>query len=153
MRGSEEPRGRAKTDGFQVPESREAFFATSDTVTLHMRLYTSTQGSVTATDLGRMKSTALLVNTSRAKLIEPGALITALQTGRPGMASIDIYEDEPLCDTNHPLLNMANVFCTPHIGYVTIDEWELQFTDIFDQILAFVAGAPFNIINPEVTPH
>jgi D-3-phosphoglycerate dehydrogenase len=97
-----------------------------------------------------MKPTALLVNTSRAPVIEPGALVNALRAGRPGMAAVDVYEEEPLLDTNHPLLKMDNVVATPHLGYVTRDEYELQFTDIFDQITAYVAGAPINVINPEV---
>ena len=96
-----------------------------------------------------MKPTALIVNTSRAPLIEPGALVSALRAGRPGFAAVDVYEEEPLRDPHHPLLNMPNVVCTPHIGYVTRDEYELQFADIFDQILAYAAGAPTNVVNPE----
>ena len=148
--GSNESRTHARADGFHVPTSREEFFSTSDIVSLHLRLYPTTTGIVTAADLAQMKPTALLVNTSRAPLIEPGALVSALQAGRPGMAAIDVYEDEPLHDKDYPLLNMENVVCTPHIGYVTVDEWELQFTDIFDQILAFETGYPINIINPQV---
>jgi D-3-phosphoglycerate dehydrogenase len=105
---------------------------------------------VTAADLARMKPTALLVNTSRAPLIESGALIGALRAGRPGMAAVDVYEDEPLIDPQHPLLTMSNVVCTPHIGYVTRDEYELQFVDIFDQINAYAAGTPINVVNPDV---
>jgi D-3-phosphoglycerate dehydrogenase len=97
-----------------------------------------------------MKPSALLVNTSRAPLIEQGALITALRQGRPGMAAVDVFEEEPLLDTNHPLLHMDNVVCTPHIGYVSRDEYEIQFADIFDQIIAYGAGAPSNVVNPEV---
>jgi D-3-phosphoglycerate dehydrogenase len=95
-----------------------------------------------------MKQDALLVNTSRADLIEPGALVVALRSGRPGMAALDVFEDEPLRDASHPLLNMDNVLCTPHIGYVTEEEWELQFVDVFDQINAFAAGKPINVVNP-----
>jgi len=146
---SESSRERARADGVSVPDSREAFFATSDVVSLHMRLYDSTRGVVTAEDLGQMKPTALLVNTSRAPLIQPGALVDALNAGRPGMAAVDVFEEEPLRDTDHPLLNRDNVICTPHIGYVTADEYEVQFSDIFDQILAFDAGAPINVINPD----
>ena len=105
---------------------------------------------MTATDLARMKPTALLVNTSRARLIAPGALVGALRAGRPGMAAVDVYEDEPVVDTSHPLLTMDNVVCTPHLGYVTREEYELQFSDIFDQILAYAKGAPINVINPDV---
>ena len=115
-----------------------------------MRLVEATRGIVTAGDLARMKPTALLVNTSRAPLIEPGALVARLQAGRPGMAAVDVYEEEPLLDTHHPLLAMDNVVCTPHIGYVTRDEYEIQFTDIFDQITAYAAGTPINVVNPEV---
>jgi D-3-phosphoglycerate dehydrogenase / 2-oxoglutarate reductase len=96
-----------------------------------------------------MKPTALLVNTSRAPLIEPGALVNALRSGRPGFAAVDVFEEEPVLDPHHPLLNMGNVICTPHIGYVTRDEYETQFTDIFDQITAYAAGAPTNVINPD----
>src|SRR6185503_16238648 len=99
-----------------------------------------TRGIVTAADLARMKPTALLVNTSRAPLIEPGALVDALRAGRPGMAAVDVYEDEPLRNADHPLLRMDNVVATPHIGYVTRDEYELQFADIFDQVTAYAAG-------------
>ena len=99
-----------------------------------------------------MKPTALLVNTSRAALIEPGALVAALQNGRPGMAALDVFEEEPLRDPSHPLLTMDNVLCTPHIGYVTHEEWELQFADVFDQINAFAAGTPVNVVNPRPTP-
>ena len=147
---SADRRKRAATDGWQVPESREQFFASSDVLSLHVRLYPATRGIVTAADLGQMKPTALIVNTSRAPLIAPGALVAALEAGRPGMAAVDVYEEEPLRDTNHPLLNMANVVATPHIGYVTREEYNTQFTDIFDQILAYAAGQPTNVVNPDV---
>jgi D-3-phosphoglycerate dehydrogenase len=114
-----------------------------------MRLVPATRGIVTAADLACMQPTALLVNTSRAGLIAPGALVAALRAGRPGMAAVDVFEDEPLHDTQHPLLTMPNVVCTPHIGYVTRDEYQIQFTDIFDQINAYAAGAPINVVNPE----
>ena len=133
-----------------MTSSKEELFATSDVVSLHLRLVDATRGIVTATDLAAMKPTALLVNTSRAGLIEPGALTGALRDGRPGMAAVDVYETEPLTDTAHPLLQLDNVVCTPHIGYVTRDEWELQFADVFDQIVAFAAGAPINVVNPAV---
>ena len=112
-----------------------------------MRLVDATRGIVTAADLARMKPTALIVNTSRAPLIEPGALVKALKAGRPGMAAVDVYEKEPVRD--HPLFALKNVVCTPHIGYVTREEYELQFSEIFDQILAFCAGTPINVVNPE----
>ena len=111
-------------------------------------------GIVTAGDLARMKPTALLVNTSRAPLIEPGALVAALNnSGRPGMAAVDVYEEEPVLDTRNPLLAMDNVICTPHIGYVTRDEYELQFSDVFDQIVAYASGAPVDVVNQRVLQH
>ena len=146
-------RERARAEGYGVAESKEAFFAQSDIVSLHMRLVDATRGIVTAEDLARMKPTALLVNTSRAPLIEAGALVTALRNGRPGMAAIDVYEEEPLRDPQHPLLQLPNVVCTPHIGYVTRDEYEIQFADIFEQINAYAAGAPINVVNPGVLAH
>jgi D-3-phosphoglycerate dehydrogenase len=149
----EASRERAVADGYEAAASKAAFFEDSDVLSLHMRLVPATRGIVTAADLARMKPSALLVNTSRAPLIEPGALVAALRAGRPGMAAVDVYEDEPLRDTDHPLLNMANVVCTPHIGYVTREEYELQFSDVFDQINAYAAGAPINVVNPEVLSH
>src|SRR5947209_15730854 len=141
---------RARGDGWATAPSKAAFFEGCDAISLHMRLADATRGIVTAADLARMKPTAILINTSRAPLIEPGALVNALRAGRPGYAAVDVYEEEPLRDTAHPLLNMQNVVCTPHIGYVTRDEYELQFSDIFDQITACAAGTPINVINPEV---
>ena len=142
-------RDRAQNDGWEVAASKEAFFERCDIITLHMRLVDATRGIVSAEDLMRMKPTALIVNTSRAGLIAPDALVTALRAGRPGMAAVDVYEQEPLLDTTHPLLNMPNVICTPHIGYVSRDEYELQFRDIFEQIQAYVAGKPIHMVNPE----
>jgi D-3-phosphoglycerate dehydrogenase len=113
-----------------------------------MRLVEATRGIVTAADLGRMKPTALLVNTSRAGLIAPGALVQALRSGRPGTAAVDVFEQEPMTDPHHPLLGMRNVVCTPHIGYVTREEYDLQFSDVFDQIVAYAAGNPINVVNP-----
>jgi D-3-phosphoglycerate dehydrogenase / 2-oxoglutarate reductase len=141
---------RARQDGLVAAESKEALFADCDIVSLHMRLVEATRGIVTAGDLARMKPTALLVNTSRAPLIAPGALENALRAGRPGMAAVDVYEEEPVTDTRHPLLSLDNVVCTPHIGYVTREEYETQFSDIFDQITAYAAGTPINVVNPDV---
>ncbi len=141
---------RAKADGYDVAPGRHAFYSDSDIVSLHMRLVPDTKGIVTADDLSRMKPAALLVNTSRAGLIEPGALVHALRAGRPGMAAVDVYEQEPLRDPDDPLLTLPNVVCTPHIGYVTRDEYELQFSDVFDQIVAYAAGRPINVVNPAV---
>ena len=149
----EQSLARARHDGYAAATSKQALFESCDIVSLHMRLVESTRGIVTASDLARMKPTALLVNTSRASLIEPGALVNALRSGRPGMSAVDVYEEEPVRDPTHPLLQMPNVICTPHIGYVTREEYELQFTDIFDQIVAYASGAPINVVNPEVLAH
>jgi D-3-phosphoglycerate dehydrogenase / 2-oxoglutarate reductase len=141
---------RAREDGWDVAPNKSTFFEACDVLSLHMRLVANTGGIVTAVDLGRMKSTALLVNTSRAGLIAPGALEQALNFGRPGMAAVDVYEEEPMRDPQHPLLRMPNVVCTPHIGYVTEDEYEIQFSDIFDQIVSYAAGRPIHVVNPDV---
>jgi D-3-phosphoglycerate dehydrogenase len=149
----EASRDRAREDGYEVADSKEAFFESCDVISLHMRLNPATRGIVKGADLARMRPTSLLVNTSRAGLIEPGALVSALKAGRPGMAALDVFDHEPLRDTADPLLNMANVVATPHIGYVTRDEYELQFTDIFDQIVAYASGTPINVVNPDVLTH
>ena len=149
----EASRERARTDGYAIAESKEAFFAEADIVTLHVRLVTATRGIVTRDDLARMKPLALLVNTSRAGLIAPGALVDALQSGHPGMAAVDVFDTEPLTDVHDPLLALPNVVATPHIGYVTRDEYEMQFGDIFDQIVAYAAGRPINVVNPAVLDH
>jgi D-3-phosphoglycerate dehydrogenase len=148
--GSEGSLDRARGDGVATAPTREAFFETADVLSVHLRLVDATRGIVTGADLARMKPSALLVNTSRAGLIEPGALVAALQAGRPGFAAVDVYEHEPLLDTADPLISLDNVVCTPHIGYVTRDEWEVQFSDVFDQINAYAAGAPTNVVNPDV---
>jgi D-3-phosphoglycerate dehydrogenase len=146
----EDSLARAKADGYAVAESKEKFFEQCDVISLHMRLVDATRGIVTAADLARMKPSALIVNTSRAPLIEAGALEHALQAGRPGMAAVDVFEQEPVLGAQHPLLAMDNVVCTPHIGYVTRDEYETQFADIFDQILAYESGKPIHVVNPDV---
>ncbi|MGQ0654552.1 MAG: D-2-hydroxyacid dehydrogenase family protein [Betaproteobacteria bacterium] len=146
--GRDASRAKAKDEGFASAASREAFFEQCDVVSLHMRLVDATRGIVKAADLARMKPTALLVNTSRAGLIEPGALENALKAGRPGFAAVDVYEKEPVRG-EHPLLSMDNALCTPHLGYVTREEYELQFSDIFDQIVAYAAGKPINVVNPD----
>jgi len=147
----EASRERARADGYETAPSKEAFFEGCDVLSLHMRLIPATRGIVTAADLARMKPTALLVNTSRAPLIEAGALARAVQSGRPGMAAVDVFEDEPLLDPTHPLLVSPSVVCTPHIGYVSRDEYEIQFAEIFDQITAYAAGAPIHVVNPEAS--
>ena len=146
--GREEALARAKAEGYDVAPSRDAFYERCDVVSLHIRLVPETRGIVTAADLARMKPTALLVNTSRAHLIEPGALVRALRAGRPGMAAVDVHDEEPLRDRHHPLLTMDHVVCTPHIGYVTRDEYEIQFGDVFDQVAAYAEGRPINVVNP-----
>jgi D-3-phosphoglycerate dehydrogenase len=146
----EAARERARSHGHQPATSKEAFFAECDVITLHMRLVDATRGIVKAADLARMKPTALIVNTSRAGLIEKNALENALKAGRPGKAAVDVYEEEPVLNGAHPLVKTDNVICTPHIGYVTREEYEIQFTDIFDQIVAFASGTPINVVNPDV---
>jgi D-3-phosphoglycerate dehydrogenase len=141
---------RARAEGYVAARSKAAFFEQCDVISLHMRLVDATHGIVSATDLARMKPTALIVNTSRAPLIEPEALVNALKAGRPGMAAVDVYEVEPVLDPRNSLLMLDNVIATPHIGYVTRDEYEIQFADIFDQIVAYASGAPINVVNPDV---
>lgn len=145
---SDAGRARAAADGKRVADSRAAFFATSDIVSLHVRLKPETRGIVTAEDLAAMQPRSLLVNTSRSGLIAPGALEAEVARGRIH-AAVDVFDSEPLTDTAHPLLTHPNVLPTPHIGYVTEDEFDLQFTDIFEQINAFADGAPIHVINPE----
>jgi D-3-phosphoglycerate dehydrogenase len=146
---SEEGRARAIKDGQIVADSRATFFATSDVVSLHVRLKPATRGIISAQDLADMAPRSLLVNTSRSGLIAPGALEAEITKGRIH-AAVDVYDTEPLRETSHPLLTHPNVLPTPHIGYVTEDEFDLQFSDIFDQITAYAAGAPIHMINPEV---
>ena len=148
--GREGALAKARADGYETAASKAAFFEQCDVISLHMRLVDATRGIVKAEDLARMKPSAILVNTSRAGLIEGNALVNALRAGRPGYAAVDVFDKEPLRDTGDPLLNMANVVATPHIGYVSRDEYEIQFTDIFDQIAAFAAGTPINVVNPDV---
>jgi D-3-phosphoglycerate dehydrogenase len=145
----EESLSRARRDGYSTSPDNNDFFESCDVLSLHMRLVPETKGIVTATDLGRMKPTSLLVNTSRAPLIEKGALLKALKAGRPAMADIDVYEEKPVLNGGDPLVALSNVVCTPHIGYVTREEYETQFSDIFDQIVAYCAGNPIHVINPK----
>jgi D-3-phosphoglycerate dehydrogenase / 2-oxoglutarate reductase len=148
-----ESRARAAADGYEVVDEQRELFASSDVVSLHLRLVGATAGVVTAADLAAMSSSALLVNTSRAGLIEPGALVAALRSGRPGRAAVDVFENEPVVDPRHPLLALDQVVATPHLGYVTRDEWELQFATVFDQINRYAAGTPTNVVNPDVLDH
>ena len=137
--GSERSRQAAQDDGHEAAPSREAFFASADVVSLNLRLVDETRHLINAKDLATMKSDALLVNTSRAELIAPGALLQALDAGRPGFAALDVFEQEPLVDPHHPLLRHPNVLCTPHLGYVEKQGYELYFGDAFDNVRAFFA--------------
>ncbi len=138
---------RAVQDGYQAAASRDAFFAQSDVLSLHLRLNNETRGIVTLDDLSQMKTTSVVVNTSRAELIEPDALISALNRGRPGLAAIDVFETEPILQ-GHALLRLENCICTPHIGYVEQDSYEMYFGSAFDNVINFIKGTPTNIVNP-----
>ncbi|MGA9437705.1 MAG: D-2-hydroxyacid dehydrogenase family protein [Pseudolabrys sp.] len=146
----EESLERARLDGYATARSKGEFFESCDVMSLHMRLVPATDHIVKAEDLARMKPTAILVNTSRAPLIEPGALVAALHQGRPGFAAVDVFEDEPMRNLDLPLMQFKQVVATPHIGYVTREEYETQFSDVFDQIIAFALGRPINVVNPNV---
>jgi D-3-phosphoglycerate dehydrogenase len=140
---------KAKADGYTPAASKEAFLEQCDVVSIHVRLIPETRGMVTAADLARMKPGAVFVNTSRAGLVAPGALEAAVKAGRPGMAAVDVFEEEPVVGGNHPLLRMDNVIAVPHLGYVERDGLEHMFSGIFDQVLAYAAGKPINVQNPE----
>jgi D-3-phosphoglycerate dehydrogenase / 2-oxoglutarate reductase len=149
--GREGSTGRAKAAGFDVAKSREEFFAECDIISLHLPLNKETRGIVTRDDLGRMKPTALLVNPSRSGLIAKGALEDALKAGRPGRAAVDVYDQEPVLGAAHPLLKMDNATCTPHLGYVTRESYEEYYAVVVDDILAFAAGKPSHVLNPEAS--
>ena len=149
---SDDGRARALAAGETVATSRTAFFAESDFVSVHVRMKPETKGIITASDLGLMKPSASFINTSRAGLVQPGALLAALTVGRPGRAGIDVFEAEPLTDAQDSLVHHPNVTATPHIGYVTEDELDIQFSEIYDQINAYAQGAPIHMINPEIWP-
>jgi len=140
---------RAKAEGFEIAASREAFFEQSDVISLHMPSNKETKGIITAGDLARMKPTALLVNTSRAPIIAEGALVEALKKGRPGFAAVDVYEEEPITGANHPLIGMKNCLCAPHLGYAERDSYESIYAGGVEQLLAYAAGKPINVLNPE----
>jgi len=144
--GSAARRAALVAAGETVPESRAAFFGGADVISLHLRLVPQTRGIVTAKDLAQMRADAVLVNTSRAGLIEVGALLPALTKGRPAMAALDVFDVEPVLDSNDPLLTHPRVIATPHIGFVTRDEFDLQFGEIYDQINAYTSGAPINLV-------
>ena len=144
--GREGSQTRARRDDYDIAESQRALFAESDVLSLHVRLDDTTRGIVTAADLARMKPEALIVNTSRAELIERGALEAALRAGRPGFAAVDVYEEEPILGAQHPLLAMDNAVCTPHLGYVEKDSYELYFGQAFDNVVAFAEGKATNVV-------
>ena len=146
--GSEAARRRALDDGLEAASSREALFSDSDVLSLHLRLSDTTRGIVNLQDLSLMKPTSILVNTSRAELIEDGSLVAGLNRGRPGMAAVDVFESEPPL-AGHPLLRLENAICTPHIGYVERDSYEMYFSSAFDNVLNFLAGTPTHVANPE----
>ena len=147
--GREGSTARAKAEGFEVATSRAAFFESADVLSLHLPGGKDTRGIVTADDLAHMKPTALLVNTSRAPIIAEGALVAALQKGRPGFAAVDVYESEPLTGTSHPLLNMKNVLCTPHLGYCERDQYEGMYEGAVKRLLAWAEGKPIEVVNAE----
>ncbi len=148
--GREGSLARAREAGFEAATSREAFFAESDIVTIHLPLNKDTRGLITGADLALMKPAARIVNSSRAPIIAEGALVEALKKGRPGFAAIDVYESEPVINRSHPLVSMPNVICTPHLGYVTWETYELYYDAAVENILAYVKGAPTNVANPDV---
>ena len=147
--GREGSTARARAEGFEVAASRAEFFAQADVLSLHLPGNNETRGIITAADLAGMKPTALLVNTSRAPIIAEGALVAALQQGRPGFAAVDVYEEEPVVDAHHPLLQMPNALCTPHLGYAEQGSYEAIYNGAVEQLLAFAAGNPINVANPE----
>ena len=148
--GQEGSRARAAAAGYEVAADKAEFFARSDILSLHVRLKAATRGIVGTEDLARMKPTALIVNTARAELIAPGALVAALQTGRPGYAAIDVYEEEPITGGKHPLLKMPNALCVPHLGWAEWDNFDLYFGEAFEQIVAYEKGEKLRLANPEV---
>ena len=147
--GRENSRLAAESDGYKACGSKESFFESSDVLTIHVRLVEETPGMITSSDLERMKASALFVNTSRAELVEPGALEAALKNGRPGFAALDVFPSEPVYDSEYDLLKMPNVLCTPHLGYVEESSYELYFSKAFENILSYLSGNPSNVLNAE----
>jgi D-3-phosphoglycerate dehydrogenase len=148
--GQENSLKQAAAKGYASAASKDELFERSDVLSLHVRLTRETRGIVGANDLARMKPTALIVNTARAEIIAPGALLAALRNGRPGYAAVDVYEQEPIVNGNHPFLSMPNVLCTPHLGWAEWDNFELYFREAFEQILAYEQGLPLRLRNPDV---
>lgn len=151
--GREDSRARIVAAGYEMPATRREFFETADVLSLHIYFNQHTRGIVTATDLACMKPGSLFVNTSRAGLVEPGALVEALKKGRPGRAAVDVYEEEPVLGGSHPLLGLPNVICTPHLGYATTNTFESFYTKAIDSLLAYAESKPVNVINPEALHH
>lgn len=150
--GREQSLERARAAGYAVATSKSELFERSDVLSLHVRLRPDTRGIVGPEDLARMKPTALIVNTARAELIQPGALVEALRKGRPGYAAVDVYEEEPITGGNHPLLKMPNALCVPHLGWAEWDNFDLYFRECFEQIIAYERGEPLRLANPDVKP-
>jgi D-3-phosphoglycerate dehydrogenase len=144
----ERGRAEAAAQGFELSNGKDDLFAQADVLTLHVRLVPETRGMVSRADLARMKPASLFVNTSRAELVEPDALVEALRAGRPGFAAVDVYEHEPVLDADHPLLHLPNALCTPHLGFVALDQLDEYFSDQFDRLLAFERGEPIDVVNP-----
>lgn len=151
--GSLQSRQKAVTNGFESANTQADFFSSADVITLHLRLNQATYGIVTASDLSAMKPDAVLINTARAELIEKGALLNCLKQGRPGFAGLDVYENEPIYDQNNELLTLPNVICTPHLGYVEKNSYELYFGKAFENVMNYINGQPSHVANPEVLPH
>ena len=147
--GSDQGRARAKADGREVAKSRAAFFAENDIVSVHVRLTSATKGVITAADLGKMKSDSLFVNTSRSGLLGSGVLLNALNSGQPGKAAIDVFDEEPITWQRDKLACHPNIIATPHIGFVTDDEFEMQFSEVFEQVRSWACGRPVNMLNPD----
>ena len=148
--GQEKSLERARAAGYEAASGKDDLFERSDILSLHVRLRPETRGIVGPADLARMKPTALIVNTARAELIVPGALVEALRNGRPGYAAVDVYEQEPITGGNHPLLKMPNALCVPHLGWAEWDNFELYFRECFEQIVAYESGEPMRLANPDV---
>ncbi len=148
--GREGSLDKAKAEGYEIAASREAFFEQCDVISLHIKSNDATRGIITATDLARMKPTSLLVNTSRAPIIAEGALVEALKKGRPGFAAVDVYEEEPVVGANHPLLKLKNALCAPHLGYSERGSYEHIYETGVEQLLAYAAGKPINVLNADV---
>ena len=143
---------KATAAGYASAPSKQALFESSDVLSLHVRFTRETYGIVAADDLACMKPTALIVNTARAELIAPGALLDALRKGRPGYAAVDVYEQEPIMNGDHPFLSMPNVLCTPHLGWAEWTNFEQYFREAFEQIVAYERGLPMRLANPDVQP-